>query len=146
MSFSGLAERWSLFSYKKKCWQSLPRALAIVARRLTGVRILHGSAFEVIPMYDSPETWMYIDPPYYHPTRVGTNWYDYEMSGLDHLRLLRLIKTLAGKVILSGYPHRMYDNELAGWDRVEIDVSLSCGITRGVGTRNRRTEVLWLKS
>ena len=47
--------------------------------------------------------------------RLTTADYEHEMSAEDHVRLLRLVKRCAGKVLLSGYPSDLYDNELAGW-------------------------------
>ena len=144
MSFAGMGMSCSITRGITNGWETLPHDLLIVARRLKGVSLLHRSAFDVIPEYDSPDTWFYLDPPYPGLTRVSTKVYNCEMNGLDHIRLLKLLKTLQGKVILSGYTHLLYDNELAEWDRVEIEIPLSCGFVKGK-ERDRRIEVLWIK-
>ncbi len=59
------------------------------------------------------------------------------MNEKDHADLLKLLKTLKGAVVLSGYPHPMYDKALKGWRRVEREALAD-------GAR-KRTEVLWIK-
>jgi DNA adenine methylase len=58
------------------------------------------------------------------------------MSDADHAELLAFLKELDGMVVLSGYRHRLYDDALAGWRRVEKSALAD-------GARSR-TEVLWL--
>jgi DNA adenine methylase len=50
--------------------------------------------------------------------------------------LLAFLRTLKGAVVLSGYPHRLYDDALADWRRIERAAHAD-------GARER-TEVLWL--
>lgn len=54
----------------------------------------------------------------------------------DHAELLIFLKTLRGMVVLSGYPHPMYDNALPDWRRIER-AALADGA-------RPRTEVLWI--
>jgi len=143
MSFSGCGMTWAEGDGKEGGWETLPYDLAIAARRLQGVKIFLRSVFDVIPEYDSPETWFYLDPPYYQSTRVSPNVYTHELPQMMHLRLLRMIRDLKGYVILSGYSHHMYDKELPGWDRVEIDIAAFSSPLKG--EKSRRTEVLWVK-
>ena len=145
MSFSGRGVGWAEPATKVDAWETLPHDLRIVAERLRGVKILVRSALELITEYDSPDTFFYCDPPYYSATRVNPNAYVHEMSEMDHLRLLRLLNMVSGNVILSGYDHPMYNKELAGWDRVEIEMPTGGALRRGEGTRTQRTEVLWVK-
>jgi DNA adenine methylase len=159
MSYSGIGKTWAedkgrnwvthrdearKFNRKGRTWERLPYDLDLAAKRLQGVRIILGNALSVIPEYDSSETWYYLDPPYSSPTRVSPKMYAHEMSELDHLRLLRLIRSLKGKVILSGYANPMYDKELVGWDRVEVDFVTFSSPQKG--SKAERTEVLWVKS
>jgi DNA adenine methylase len=142
MSYSGIGRTWAEDKRKGSSWAGLPYDLNLAARRLQGVKILLRNALDVIPEYDSPETFFYLDPTYYGPTRVSPEMYDHEMSPFQHLRLLRLIKGLAGKVILSGYANPMYDGELVGWERVEkhlVTQSSPCAV------KAARTETFWVK-
>jgi DNA adenine methylase len=143
MSFSGCGATWAEGEGKQFSWETLPHDLAIVARRLKGVHILLQSAFDVIEKYDSPRTFYYVDPPYYTSTRVSPNVYTHELPEMDHLRLLRLLSRVQGSVILSGYAHPMYDAELPGWDRVEIDIAAFSSPLKG--EKSRRKEILWVK-
>ena len=78
---------------------------------------------------------MYCDPPYLLHTRSGERRYRYEYTEQDHRSLLALLKTLPCAVILSGYPSRLYDERLAAWRTLELQVMNHAGV---------RTEKLWL--
>jgi DNA adenine methylase len=143
MSYSGCGMTWAEGEGKEGSWETLPYDLPVVAHRLKDVKIVLRKAYDVIQEYDSPEAFFYLDPPYYRSTRVSPKVYVCEMSEMDHLRLLRLIRTLKGNVILSGYDHHMYNRELPGWDRVEIDIAAFSSPLKG--EKSRRTEVLWVK-
>jgi hypothetical protein len=66
--------------------------------------------------------------------------YAHEMSDADHRRMLAALKGCWGKVILSGYANDLYDGELSGWPRHEVDVPNNAA---GGKTKRRMTEVLW---
>lgn len=103
-----------------------------------GVRAHHGCG--IAWLRDNAQRlddeWLvYLDPPYLHATRVKRKMYRHEMTDDDHRELLRVVQTLRCGVMLSGYPSKMYDQALTGWERH----------TRRVMTRGHtwRTEVLW---
>jgi DNA adenine methylase len=102
------------------------------------MRFYVASAFEVIPFFDSPNTTFYLDPPYIHETRVSKSLYRHEMTLADHERLIDLIRTLKGRVLLSGYAHPLYDS--LGWHRTVWDMPCNQGQT---AEKSRREEVLW---
>ncbi len=62
--------------------------------------------------------------------------YRHELTDADHVDLLSGLRALKGMVILSGYPHPLYDNALADWQRIEREALAD-------GARPR-TEVLWI--
>jgi DNA adenine methylase len=77
-----------------------------------------------------------VDPPYVFATRADLSKdYAHELTDADHAELLAFLKTLVGKVVLSGYPHPLYDDALTGWTRVERKALAD-------GARER-TEVIW---
>lgn len=97
-------------------------------------------ALRVIRDHDTPSTLFYVDPPYVHDTRkMGSACYRHEMSDDDHRELLEVLLAVEGMVVLSGYPHPLYDTMLARWERVETSATMAAG--RGTGIR---TEVLWI--
>lgn len=83
----------------------------------------------------------YLDPPYPHVTRASTDVYDYEMTDAKHRELLTLIKTLQGKVLLSGYPNELYDEMLAGWNTKEFTKSNNAASGK---KKRAMTEVVWM--
>jgi len=117
-------------------WANYPDALAVIIRRLSGVVIESRDAREVMGAHDGPDTLHYVDPPYVFSTRADLSKdYAHEMDDGDHADLLAFLKTLRGKVLLSGYPSALYDGALAGWQRIERKALAD-------GARER-TEVLW---
>ena len=118
-------------------WVNYPDALLAVVERLRGVVVLNRDASEVMAAHDGPDTLHYVDPPYVFETRGDTGHdYAHEMTDNQHADLLRFLKTLKGKVVLSGYPHPAYDAALEGWIRVDRS-ALADGAAK-------RTEVLWM--
>lgn len=124
-------------------WRNYPELLQGAVDRLSGVVIEHRDACQVMARHDGPETLHYVDPPYVHSTRgrgnphdVAYRGYAHELTDDDHRALLTFLRGLQGMVILSGYPHPLYDEALTGWRRVQRAAHAD-------GAR-ARTEVLWL--
>jgi DNA adenine methylase len=125
-------------------WETFKELLPRIASRLIPVRWRTGEALEVIREFDRPETLFYLDPPYVHETRTAKRAYDaYEMTLEDHGRLLETIRQVRGRVAISGYGNPLYDQALEGWDRHTFEMPNHSGQGR---SKNRRTEVLWVKS
>lgn len=121
-------------------WVNYPDALMAVVERLRGVIIDNRDACAVMAQHDSPETLHYVDPPYVWETRSKAmhrnGCYAHEMDEEQHKALLKAIDQLEGMVILSGYPHPLYEAALGHWQRVERKALAD-------GARER-TEVLWI--
>jgi DNA adenine methylase len=123
-------------------WQTaVHENLPAIHERLLRVVVRCLPALDFIRHYDSPETLHYLDPPYVHRTRTGNDDYDHEMSDADHVELLQMIKTLKGKVLLSGYANELYDTMLADWHRVTRATKVQTGSAKKKGDR---VEVLWV--
>lgn len=117
-------------------WVNYPDALAAIVDRLRGVCVLNRDAKEVMAAHDAPDALHYVDPPYVFGTRADAkDDYAHEMSDADHADLLAFLRTLEGKVMLSGYPCDAYDDALTGWTRIER-AALADGA-------RKRVEVLW---
>lgn len=118
-------------------WVNYPDSLAHVVLRLQGVTVESKDAKAVMLQHDAPTTLHYVDPPYVMGTRSDDGAdYAHELTDDDHVALLGHLKGLVGMVVLSGYPHPLYDDALAGWRRVERE-ALADGA-------KKRTEVLWI--
>lgn len=118
-------------------WCNYPDALAAIVERLQGVVIENRDAKAVMAAHDGPETLHYVDPPYVFATRADLSKdYAHELTDADHAQLLAFLRELRGMVVLSGYPHPLYDEALTGWRRIEREALAD-------GAR-ARTEVLWI--
>lgn len=116
-------------------WVNYPDALAAIVERLRGVTVTNRDAMEVMAGHDGPETLHYVDPPYVFATRDAGSDYAHELTDDQHRDLLAFLRTLKGRVMLSGYPCDLYDSALYGWHRIER-AHLADGA-------RERTEVLW---
>lgn len=123
-------------------WRNYAGLLPEIIDRLAGVVIENRDALVVMATHDGPDTLHYVDPPYVHATRSLANphcakhRYRYELDDAGQARLLEALRGLTGMVVLSGYPHPLYDDALDGWSRVER-AALADGA-------RERTEVLWI--
>jgi DNA adenine methylase len=122
-------------------WLSAVEGLAAIHERLRRVVVENKAAVEVIREHDGPGTLFYCDPPYLHETRTArTSYGPFEMTEAQHRELLAVLRECKGKVMLSGYPSRMYDDLLAGWTRHTFDLPNNAA---GGATKGRETEVVW---
>ena len=114
-----------------------------VAERLHRVTLESLPALEVITRYGrDPHSLLYVDPPYLFDTRAKTGIYRHEMGKAEqHLELAEALRACKATVVLSGYAHPLYDEDLYGdWDRAEI--AAGTGQNADVGWQ-ARTAVLW---
>ena len=123
-------------------WLSAVDGLPEVHARLRRVEIRNQDACDLIRELDSPDTLLYVDPPYLHETRQSVGQYRHEMSGKDHCRLLHTLSKIQGKFLLSGYPSHTYLQFAAKyrwWDReFQIDNKAS-----GAKIKPIKTECVW---
>lgn len=115
-------------------WVNYPSCIRDFSERLRGVVIEHRDALDVMKTHDSEKTLHYVDPPYSTDTRRGGR-YKHEMKNEDHEELIECLKSLKGKVIVSGYSHPIYES--LGWKR---EVKQARADKAGL-----REEVLWIK-
>jgi len=100
------------------------------------VEKVHGCAHRFLAEYPfMGRELLYCDPPYLLHTRTSGRRYRYDYEGQDHVELLALLKAVPCPVILSGYPTALYDEQLADWRTLEVQVMNQAG---------GRTEKLWL--
>ena len=122
----------------------MPETVVQVASRLKTVQIESMDAVELIREYDRPETLFYLDPPYVAKTRNGADVYRCEMTDAQHAELLATLKQCKGRWLLSGYANELYDTALAGYERIEREVSCRSNITaKGASSKPTRTEIAW---
>ena len=116
-------------------WYALPAWIIEAAERLRKVQIECRPALEVIRRFDSPNVFIYIDPPYLLGTR-NRRQYRHEMEDADHEELLETARQSQAKMMISGYESDMYNDYLQGWPK-------KCFASCAEGGRARQ-EVVWM--
>ncbi len=119
-------------------WLGAVEDLPLIAQRLLRVQIENAPAIEVINRYDSEETLFYCDPPYAHDSRGDVTAYAYEMSNEQHRELSEVLRSVKGKVVLSGYHCQLMDELYGDWRRIEAPEKMVHSV------KTLRREVLWL--
>lgn len=119
-------------------WANYADCIQPLIDRLAGVVIENRKADLIIQQQDSEDTLFYIDPPYVHSTRASENpkQYRFEMTDDDHRELAILLKSVKGKVVLSGYDSPLYKELYGDWEQ-EMKESYADGA-------KKRVEVLYL--
>ena len=94
------------------------------------VELVHGCAHAFLDSFPFQGTELvYSDPPYLRSTRRSERRYRCEYSPSDHAALLVRLKTLPCQVMVSGHPSALYDEQLAGWRRLAMQV-MTHGVVR----------------
>ena len=71
---------------------------------------------------------VYSDPPYLVSTRKSPRRYRFDYTDADHVDLLGILQSLPCSVMISGYPSRLYDERLADWHSVAVQVMNQAGV------------------
>lgn len=126
-------------------WSGWPSAIPAFTERLRGVTIECRPALEVIRQQDTPDTLFYCDPPYVLSTRSAVRWpsdrdraYACDLDDEDHEELAAVLHGVAGMVLISGYPSRLYERLYSDWHRVTTTVKADGAA--------KRTECLWMNA
>ena len=113
-----------------RCWRD----------RFRRVHIERNSWEEVLRLYDSPDTFFFVDPPY-HPDTCSKGLYRHELTRRQHIELLEALNRVKGSVLLCGIDHPFYQQRLFHWRRVTFN-------TRTTMNRSKykppRQETIWL--
>ena len=93
------------------------------------VGLVHGCCHRFLADYPFDGTdLVYSDPPYLRSTRKSGRGYRYDYEAGDHEALLGLLTGLPCAVMVSGYPSALYDERLAGWRCVSLQVMNRAGV------------------
>ncbi len=124
---NGLGAFESRWSYGKgtsnqhaDSWARLPRRLQQAGRRVRCVQIECLPYEEILERFNSPNTLVFLDPPFLPETRLKPRVYQDEFTHADHMRLLRIVRNLKARVILCGYGSELYREGLKGWRRTDF--------------------------
>jgi hypothetical protein len=73
---------------------------------------------------------------------VVSQVYEYEMTALQHLFLLRRIVRCQGHVLISGYDNQVYNHELRGWEKYSFEMA---NHSSQAEVKEKKIEVVWMK-
>ena len=115
-----------------------PLRIAYLKRTFPQASIVLGDCRRVLSAETMPaDALIYADPPYLKDVRAGgeRRYYAHDMlDRLEHLALLKWLKSFTCPLMISGYRCELYDRELAGFYRDDIPT-----MTRG----GPATESVW---
>ena len=123
-------------------WLSVVGGLDEFHTRCKYVEIRKMHFREFIPKFDLPNSFFYLDPPYYPTTRTSGG-YKFEMSELEHEELLDLLVDLGGKFLLHGYKNSLYDQYCSdnNWREVSFEVTKSSSSSKN---KPKTLETVWM--
>jgi len=145
-SFAGAGNSYGFAVSKNQAttFRNRVESLVHVSERLRNVQIENKDINFMIEHYGKREdAFVYIDPPYMPETRVTKDNYEFEMDERQHKEMLELAVASPAKILISGYPTKLYDKYLKKWYRREIEISCFASYSKNKKTKPRRTEVLW---
>lgn len=117
-----------------KHWAEVPDRILQAAERLKMAQIESLDAVELLERYDTPDVFIYLDPPYLPGIRKGY-LYKHEMKEEDHRRLLLAAAKHPGKILISGYENGLYNEILNGWNKDSKQTQAEGGA--------KRVETVW---
>jgi len=99
-------------------WNRMIEHMELIKDRIKDVHIFCNDALEVIKVWDSPNTLMYVDPPKLSKSS-NVNLEENEMSIDDHIQLANLLNNSKSYILLSGHPSSLYNRLYKDWDCVK---------------------------
>jgi DNA adenine methylase len=108
------------YHYLPQRWNEYTEHIKLFTTRMKEVCIEHRDAIEVMREHDSIKTLHYVDPPYLSRSSMQ-HGYKIEMkTEHEHEALLIALKKLKGFVVLSGYAHDLYFDQLREWGQYSM--------------------------
>ena len=100
---------------------ALDKLVDVIEVLRTNIQITNNDFRDFIKKTDTKNTFFYEDPPYVQETRASFNDYRFEFNTNDHIDLADINHKVAGKVMISGYRSKLYDDELyKDWQRIDF--------------------------
>jgi DNA adenine methylase len=114
--FSGKIGSWAIAKDNKTAttlFNKKEQFTTALAERLNYVQLESNDALKIIHRCDTPDTFFYLDPPYFNSDCGHYKGYTKE----DYIRLLEQLSKLKGKFLLSSYPSELLTTYIKkyGW-------------------------------
>ena len=126
---------------------SAVKEMHALAERLMHVQIEDKPALDLLSLYDGRDVLFYLDPPYMGSLRESHNstrvMYNHDMKDKEsHRTLAATCMKLRGRVAVSGYRSKFYDDLYHGWERVDmVAAKPTSSITK---KKKMKQECLWM--
>lgn len=118
------------------------------AERLALVAVEHADAVDVVDRHAVAGAAIYVDPPYLHEARSDyhrSNGYRHEFGSEEqHRRLAEALHESPATIVVSSYPHPLYDELYGEWHQLEVVRHNDVQKRRKGQARSRTREVLWI--
>lgn len=143
MGFSHIIGSWGFDKYGKRQKAFLNKKIKFsddIVRRIEHTTIECSDACQVIKLYDSPESFHYLDPPYIDSDQGHYRGY----TENDYRKLLETLVTVKGKFLLSSYPSKILSEftKNNGWYSKSFTKALSAHKVSDGAKRPTKIEVL----
>ena len=143
MGFAHLIGSWGFDKYGQRQKALMNKKIKFTetfVKRIEKATIECSDANHVIKLYDTAETFHYVDPPYINTAQGHYSGY----TENDYRRLLETLSAIQGKFLLSSYPSDILSEftQKFGWHTKTFTKSLNVPKIKKGGTRPIKTEVL----
>jgi DNA adenine methylase len=119
---------------KSSSWTDSICSLTDLSERIKEVYIFNLSAVQIIKNFNTPNVFLFCDPPFLLETKNKKQMYESEMTTDDHIELSIALNDFSGKVLLTGYMNPLYKRLYAGWNMEK----------RKSATKTKKTaEIIW---
>lgn len=124
----------SVMRNKKPAFRSIgididPAVVAAWRGTFEGIELVEADAVSYLEAFEfTGSELVYLDPPYLPSTRRKERVYRHDYTDEQHERLLKMASSLPCMVMISGYPSKMYDLHLKGWNRVDFKANSQIGL------------------
>lgn len=139
MSFSkGMFKGFAFSKGKKQIRETRNKIAAFtsnISSQLQYAAIFNRDALDLIPRFDTPETFFYLDPPY---VSSDCSHYNGTWGAAEQGKLIKILESIQGKFMLSGYPNDL--TATRKWYRREFTKNLS--VSGKDNTGKKKTETL----
>jgi|JI10StandDraft_1071094.scaffolds.fasta_scaffold213269_3 DNA adenine methylase len=112
-----------------------------IHNRLRQALVFSQNIIDLLPQYDLPKWFYYLDPPYHHSTRTGAR-YENDMDNLEQEKFLQSVINLKhAKVLISGYDCSEYSIlEQNGFIKEQFEVN----VINANNESRKSIETLWM--
>lgn len=119
---------------KTSPWNDAIEGLHELSERIKEAYIFNLSAIEIIRKFDTPNVFIFCDPPFLVETNNRKQMYESEMTTDDHIELSIALNNFSGKALITGYMNPLYKRLYAGWNLEK----------RKTATKSKKNiEVIW---